>query len=519
MKVSDSVFGLFRSAGMTTVFGNPGSTEIPMLDALPTDFRYVLGLQESIVVAMADGYAQASRRTTLASLHSAAGVGHGLGALFTAAKNQSPLVVVAGQQCRSMLINDPYLGATDAAQFPRPYVKWSLEPARAQDVPAAIARAIYVARQPPQGPVFVSVPMDDWGQPAVPTSLRRVSDRVAGDPLRLEEVAAALAASRAPAFVVGPELARDEAWHAAIALAERHCAPVWVSPRSSRNSFPEDHRLFAGFLPIARHEVARCLDGHDFVLVLGAPLFLYHALGDGPVLPAGTSAWHLTHDPDLIASAADGTSVLTDLNLGIRALLAGPPPAFKRALPQPTPPLAPVGADRLTTARVCAELASLLGPNDLVVEEAPSARAAMQRHLPMRYPDQFYTCASGGLGHGLPAAVGVALARPGRRVIALLGDGSAMFSIQGLYSAARTGVPVRFIVLNNGTYQSLVEFGRYAPAAIPGWARLGRMDFVAIAEGFGVPARRVADARDLAGQLRSAQAHDGPFLLEIPVSG
>jgi benzoylformate decarboxylase len=163
--VRDATLSLLRTLGMTTVFGNPGSTELPMFRDFPEDFRYILGLQESIVMGMADGFAQATGNAALVNLHSAAGVGHSLGNLFTAFKNQTPLVVTAGQQARSILPFEPFLFAERSTEFPRPYVKWAVEPARAQDVPAAIARAYYVAMEPPCGPTFVSVPVDDWDQP------------------------------------------------------------------------------------------------------------------------------------------------------------------------------------------------------------------------------------------------------------------------------------------------------------------------------------------------------------------
>ncbi len=159
--VREVVFDLFRSFGMTTIFGNPGSTELPMFRDFPADFRYVLGLQEMVAIGMADGYAQSTRNAGLVNLHSATGVGHALGSIFTAYKNQTPLVVTAGQQARSILPFEPFLFAERAPEFPRPYVKWSCEPARAEDVPAAIARAYYTAMQPPRGPTFVSIPVDD----------------------------------------------------------------------------------------------------------------------------------------------------------------------------------------------------------------------------------------------------------------------------------------------------------------------------------------------------------------------
>lgn len=267
--VRDATFALLRHFGLTTIFGNPGSTELPMFRDFPDDFRYVLGLQESIVLGMADGYAQATRNAALVNLHSAAGVGHALGNLFTAWKNQTPLVVTAGQQARSILPYEPFLYAEQATEFPRPYVKWSIEPARAEDVPVAIARTYHIACLPPRGPVMVSVPVDDWDRSCASIAPRRVSTAVEGDGAMLAEAAAALAVARQPVFVVGAGVARDDAWHEMIALAERHEAPVWVAPMSARNSFPEDHRLFAGFLPAAREGIVERLDGADVVLVVG----------------------------------------------------------------------------------------------------------------------------------------------------------------------------------------------------------------------------------------------------------
>src|SRR3954467_3078352 len=194
--VRDAAFALFRDFGMTTIFGNPGSTELPMFRGFPDDFRYVLALQESVAVAMADGFAQAHRNAALVNLHSAVGVGHALGNLFTAYRNQTPLVVTAGQQARSILPYEPFLFASEAAQFPKPYVKWSCEPARAEDVPAAIARAYYVAMQAPRGPTFVSIPVDDWDRPCTPIQPRTVSSEVRGDAKMLADAADALSRAK-----------------------------------------------------------------------------------------------------------------------------------------------------------------------------------------------------------------------------------------------------------------------------------------------------------------------------------
>jgi benzoylformate decarboxylase len=507
------VFALLRDFGLTTIFGNPGSTELPMYRDFPADFRYVLGLQESVVVAMADGFAQARGGAAFVNLHSAIGVGHAVGSLFTAFRNQSALVVTAGQQARSILPFEPFLYSAEATSLPRPYVKWSCEPARAEDVPAAISRAFFTALQPPRGPTFVSIPVDDWECACAATSAHEVSCKVAGDPALLARAAAMLGAARHPVLLVGAGVARDAAWQEVIELAERHEAPVWVSPLSSRNSFPERHRLFAGFLPADREKIVARLEGSDLIMVLGAPVFTYHVEGHGPHIPQDAALVQLTDDPAAAARSPIGLSILTDLKHGIAALLAARAPAR----PAPTMPArAPrVPPDRLTDRYLMQQMAALRPPHSLIVEEAPSSRGAMHDYLPMLEPDSFYTCASGGLGHGLPAAIGVALARPGCRVIGLLGDGSAMYSIQGLWSAAELALPVTFVIVNNGGYRALDEFAaHFGLAAVPG-TQLPHLDFCALARAQGVEGVRVSHVAELDQALRKAFAAEKPLLLEV----
>ena len=514
--VRESAFEFFRAVGMTTVFGNPGSTELPMFRDFPPDFRYVLGLQESVVVAMADGYAQAIRNAALVNLHSATGLGHALGNLFTASRNRTPLVVTAGQQARSMLPYEPFLHAREATEFPKPYVKWSCEPARAEDVPAALARAYHEAMQTPCGPAFVSIPADDWDRGCAPVAARTVSRTIAGDPELLAEAAARLARAQRPVIVVGAAVARDGAWSEAIALAERHRAPVWVSPLSSRNSFPELHPLFAGFLPADRARIVQALAGHDLVLVLGAPVFTYHVEGAGPHIPPQAELWQLTDDAHEAAWAPVGTAIVSGLRLGLRSLLAGPEPVERR-MPATRAAPARLAAEPFTDAYLLQQIAALRPAGSVVVEEAPSSRGAMHDHLPIEEPDGFYTTASGGLGHGLPAAVGIALGRPGTRVVAILGDGSSMYSIQGLWSAAQLRLPIAFIIVNNGGYEALTEFARhFRLARVPG-VELPRLDFCGIARAQGVAGVRVTRSGELDDALRAAFSANGPRLVEVVV--
>src|SRR5918998_3269991 len=203
--VREATLDLLRGLGMTTVFGNPGSTELPFLSNWPDDFRYILALQEASAVAMADGYARATGRAAFCNLHSAVGIGHALGSVFTAHRNRTPLVITAGQQARSLLPMQPFLGATEAANFPKPYAKWSCEPARAEDVPGAIAHAYYMAMQKPHGPTFVSIPSDDWNVETYPVAPRIVSNDAAPDPELVAALARALQTAERPVFVIGPE--------------------------------------------------------------------------------------------------------------------------------------------------------------------------------------------------------------------------------------------------------------------------------------------------------------------------
>src|SRR6478735_11884102 len=401
--VKQATLDLLRAFGIRKVFGNPGSTELPFLSDWPDDIDYVLGLQEASVIGMADGYAQATRNAGFVNLHSAAGVGNALGNIYTAHRNQTPLVITAGQQARSILPLQAFLYAERASEFPRPYVKYSVEPARAEDVPAAIARAYYVAMQPPCGPTFVSIPIDDWDVETEALQARPVSRQIAPAAEPISRLARSLAGSRKPVFVVGAAVDRDGAWQDLVRLAEMHGALVWVSPLIGRCSFPEDHRLFAGHLPAFREEICARLAGHDLLVAIGAPVFTYHAEGQGPYVPPGLNVFQLSEDPDWTASALAGEPILGSVGASIASLLqAGrsAAPAIQQGRAA-APRLAM--ADRGTAAMLLQTLADLRSPDSIIVEEAPSTRPPMQRHLPILQSETFYTCSSGGLGHAMPA--------------------------------------------------------------------------------------------------------------------
>jgi benzoylformate decarboxylase len=515
--VKQATLDFLRSVGIDRVFGNPGSTELPFLADWPADIDYVLGLQEASVVGMADGYAQATHNAGFVNLHSAAGVGHALGNVYTAHRNQTPLVITAGQQSRSILPLQPFLGAERASEFPRPYVKYSVEPARAADVPAAIARAYHVAMQPPCGPTFVSVPADDWMQPCEPVAPRSVSREISPDPAAMRALVDALSRSKHPALVIGPAVDRAGVVDMMIAVAERARAAVWVSPFSARCSFPETHPQFAGFLHASPSQLSEALSPHDLVVVVGAPVFTFHVEGHAAIFDGATDVFQIVDDADQAAVTPRGDSIVASMKPAL-AMFLEMLPETKRAMPKgrvlPPPPKAadPIPVDYLMHA-----LSQAMPRDAALVEEAPSHRPAMQKHWPMRGQDSFYTMASGGLGWALPAAVGIALGNQKRRTICLIGDGSAMYSFQALWTAVQRKLPLTVIVINNAGYGAMRSFSQVMQVRdVPG-IDLPGIDFVSLAQGLGCAAVRVEKCAELSDALARGFDHDGTCLIDVVV--
>jgi benzoylformate decarboxylase len=517
VSVKQATLDLLRAFGIRKVFGNPGSTELPFLSDWPDDIDYVLGLQEASVIGMADGYAQATRNAGFVNLHSAAGLGNALGNVYTAHRNQTPLVITAGQQARSILPLQPFLYAERASEFPRPHVKFSVEPARAEDVPAAIARAYYVAMQPPCGPTFVSVPIDDWTRQTQPMEARKISRELGPDTGAMKALAAALSASKQPAFVVGPDVDRAQAVDLMVQVAENARAAVWVSPFSARCSFPERHPQFAGFLHASPAQLSDALRAHDLLVVIGAPAFTFHVEGHASIFDGATAIFQITEDPTAAAVIPRGTSIIGSMKPALTMLLHLLPQT-RRATPQPrTSPDVPRTADPIPVEYLLHTLSLAMPGGAALVEEAPSHRPAMQKFMPMRGQDSFYTMASGGLGYALPASVGLALGRPGIRTVCLIGDGSAMYSIQALWTAAQRKLPLTVVVINNAGYGAMRSFSQVMQVRnVPG-LELPGIDFVRIAQGLGCDAVRVSQSEQLAPALKRGLAHDGVSLIEVIV--
>jgi benzoylformate decarboxylase len=525
--VREAAFEMLRARGMTTVFGNPGSTELPMLKEFPDDFRYVLGLQEAVAVGMADGFAQAKGRPAHVNLHTAPGVGNAMGAIFNAQANKSPLVVTAGQQARSLMTLQANLTNRDAIRMPHPLVKWSYEPPRAEDVPHALARAVHLASLPPKGPVFLSVPMDDWDAEVDEDAVRHqttrtVDGRAVANPERVRSLAQLLTEASNPVLVAGPDVDASGGWDTAVALAERLRLPVWATPApgGGRLGFPEDHPAFQGILPPAVGPASEVLQGHDLILVAGSSVFPYYPNIPGPLLPEGASLVAITSDPDEAARAPMGDAIVADVALTLEALLAevGEGGSDREAPPQRDAAEAVEESDPMSPSTAVRALAEVFPEDGIVVLESPSATPALRNQLRLSKPGSYYFSAGGGLGFGLSAAVGVQLAQPDRPVVCVVGEGSAQYAITAFWSAAAYRVPVTFLVLRNEEYAILKWFGMLENVEGAPGLDLPALDVSAVAQGYGVPSRRVSDVEELTEALRTAIGSGGPEVVEVQVA-
>ena len=523
--VREATFDLFRAHGMTTMFGNPGSTELPMLADFPSDFSYVLGLQEAVVVGMADGYAQASGKTTVANLHTAPGVGNAMGAIFNAQANHSPLLITAGQQARAQITLQANLTNRDATRMPHPLVKWSFEPPRAEDVPLALAHGAHLAGLAPRGPVFVSLPMDDWyaevdEADAKAAIARKVDGRAVADPEAVRALAERLDAATNPVLVAGPDVDTAGAWETAVALAERQRLPVWASPATGgvRLGFPENHPNFRGVLPPAIGPVGQTLEGHDLIVVVGSSVFPYYPHIPGPLLPEGAELVAITSDPDEAVRAPMGDAIVADVGLSLAALLEAVPESSRPA-PEPNPgPQEIPATEPLNASTVHTALAEVMPEDAIIVLESPSSTLALRNQLRISRPGSYYFSAGGGLGFGLAASVGVQLAQPDRPVVCVLGEGSAQYAITAFWSAVAYKAPVTFLVLQNEEYAILKWFAEVEQVnAAPG-LDLPKLNVAAVAEGYGVKSQRASGRDEVAGALAAALASSRPELVEVPVA-
>lgn len=521
--VHNITYELLRNHGITKVFGNPGSNELPFLKDFPADFDYILALQEAVVVGIADGYALASGEPALVNLHSAAGTGNAMGALANAWNSHSPLIITAGQQNRGMMAVEALLTNLDAASLPRPLVKWSHEPATPQEVPYAFSRAIHTATTEAPGPVYLSIPYDDWAQKAdkAADSLldRRVKSARALSAEALAELTSQINHSSNPVLVLGADVDAANANSDAVILAERLRCPVWVAPSAPRCPFSTRHPAFRGILPAGIASISRLLEGHDLIIVVGAPVFRYHQYEPGEYLPAGAKLISVTCDineaaraPMCNAYVGDVKPILQQLGKSVGKRIT----PEQEALPRPeevdqTQPMRPeTFFDTLNT----------IAPKDAIfVNESTSTTNVLWQRLDMQQQGSYYFAAAGGLGFAMPAGIGIQLAKPERQVFVVIGDGSSNYSIQALWTAAQYNIPVIFIVLKNGTYGALRWFaGVLGVNDVPG-LDVPDIDFSSLAKGYGVQAFQANTPDALKTTIEQVRQSGKPALIEVETWG
>ncbi|WP_433803738.1 thiamine pyrophosphate-dependent enzyme [Actinomycetospora sp. CA-084318] len=512
--VREAAFDVLRRRGLDRVFANPGSTEITLLTDLPDDLDFVLALHEGSVVGLATGYATATDRPALVVLHTTAGLGNAVGALATARVNRTPLVVLVGQQDRRHLAARPFL-AGDLDGLAGSYPVWWSAPARPQDVPGALDRAFHEAVTA-RGPAVVTVPSDDWGAEADPRALPSPGTVRRGrvpDDGSVRELATHVAAAASPAVVVGADADSPAAWTALVGLVEHLGAPVWQEAFAARAGFPQDHPRFAGHLPPERAALRDTLAGHDLVLVVGAPVFRQYQYSPGDLVEPGTTVLLVSDDPEDVHHSRADMAVLADPAATVTALTATLPAregTIRPHQPREGSPHAvgehgsfPQGAgpdDALDAPAVFTALAARLPADAVVVEETPSSRPDLHRLVPARAPLGFLSAAQGGLGFGVPASIGVRMGAPERPVVAVVGDGSTLYGVQALWTAAHYGVGVLVLVLDNGRYAIMDRLAAAAGGKAP-WPGFGEVDVPGLATALGCEARRVRTGTELAALL------------------
>jgi benzoylformate decarboxylase len=544
---------VLASAGVKYIFGNPGTTELPLMDALVDDarFRYILGLHEVPVVAMADGYAQASRQLGVVNVHISCGLGNAMGMLYNAHVAGSPLLVTAGQQDRRLRLEEPVL-VSDLVSVARPWTKWAVEVQRVEDTPSAVRRAVQIALTPPTGPVFLALPLDlqfEQSDRLKPEPLTLPDSRMRPSLEGLERVVAILREARSPGILAGSRITEASAIAELVTVAERLGAPVLSeSPTThGRIPFPVDHPLYAGTLPLWSPEVRRRLEGFDVLLVAGVNLprqYLYHE--PARIVPEHIRLVQIDVDARQIGRIyAVEAGVIADLKAGLgelnRALAEVQSPQERlaserridrhgalqaQARRELRAEIAAQSSRRPLTPLTFMDAVARVFPQDAaVIEEAVTSTNMLLERLGVLKDPTAYFCQRGwALGWGLGCALGVKLAWPKRPVLALLGEGSALYGIQGLWTAAHFQIPVTFIICNNAEYQILKDCASLLP--LPRMAR-GRflamdlvqpeIDFVGLARSLGVEAQRLTEPEELSDRLRASLAGDKPVLLDVPL--
>lgn len=527
--VREVTFNLLRKLNVRHVVCNPGSTEETFLANFPEDFQFILALQEASVIGIADGLSQGLKQPVIVNVHTGAGMGNAMGCILTAKLNKTPLIITAGQQTREMLLMEPFLTNRNAVEFPKPWVKWSYEIMRPEDVPGAFMRAYIMATQAPAGPVFLSIPLDLWDMEIEDKEVfRKTSLITAPDPEMLTQFANKINASKNPVMVIGGDVGRSDAWNEAIQLAQNLGAPVWKGPFSEIVSFPEDHPLYQGELPSGIGLLSYVLKGHDLIIVLGAPVFRYYPWIAGEYLPEGASLIQVIDDPYESAKSPVGDSLIGDSRLAIVGLIdqvkpRGSDKSYSCTVKDERNQIK-VDPQYPLTAKAVFDVLSPLTPKDYVlVNESPSNGHEFQMSGigTINQPNTFYSMSSGGLGWGMPASVGLAFAEKesgrNRPVLLIIGDGSFQYSVQSIWTAVQNKLHLVIIALRNEEYAILKSLAVLEKTPnVPGLDLPG-LDLVSIGKGYGALGCFANTIEEIQEAYKKALDYEGVTVIQIAI--
>jgi benzoylformate decarboxylase len=537
---------LLRQEGVKVMFGNPGTTELPLMDAFAVehDIQYILGLQEAALMAMADGYAQASGELAVLNLHVAPGLGNAMGMLYDAMKANSPVLVTAGQQDLEYIVAEPVLTA-DLATLARPFVKWSAEVHRGEDLPIYVHRAVKTALAPPTGPVFLSLPGDILKNDAEINLLEptRVAPRIRGDVDAIAAAADMLAKAEHPVIIAGDAVAQSRAHKELIALAETVAAPVYAEFIPNTASFPASHPLYRGMMTRTQAGVRDVLDKHDLVFSVGGDLFTWSLPSPIDPWPAGLPLIHLDIDPwqigknypAKVAILGDPKATLPDITAATGArMTASEKAAASARLKSATETIkkdleafrakarAMAGKTPVQPLALLEAIGAMLPKDAVVIEEVLSSAPGIRQLINSNDEQSFYGLRGGGIGWGLPAAIGAKIALPDRPVVALIGDGSAMYTVQALWTAAHYGIPVIWVIFNNTSYRILKQrlvmlrgLAEQADKFVGMELNDPAIDFIGLARSLGIEGQRAKTVKDTTDLIGKALKDGTSLLIDV----
>ncbi|HLG46335.1 MAG TPA: thiamine pyrophosphate-binding protein [Reyranella sp.] len=532
--------------GVERIFGNPGTTESPLLDSLLDypSLQYVVHLHEGVAVGAANFYAQASGKTAFVNLHVAPGLGNAIGMIYGALKNSSPMVVTAGQQDTRMRLRDPVLGH-DLAAIAASVTKWSVQVESADELGPILQRAFKIANEAPAGPVFVALPINVMEQetdipPAKPATL---FEKSRPDPAGVAAMAKLLAAAKSPAIVAGDDVARAGADKTLVRLVEKLGAAVWFEGLRGQNSFPTDHAAYRGTLAFDAPGVARQFASNDLVLLVGGPFFEEVWYAPGSPFPAGCKVLQIeSGSPRLAYNFAVDAGVLADVGAALEALEAALPKidgAARRNEAMKAQRAAEDAAQKArvekawsrsptSMARCMAEIKAGAPKDVVVVDETITANLDLFKTFSFKGPGDYYSGRGGGIGQGVAGALGVAVAQPKKPILCVSGDGSSMYSIQALWTAAHHDLPIVFVILANREYRVLKHNidayrARFEVKSNKPYAHMDLtgpvLGFVDMAKGMGIAGTHVTKADDIQKAVAAAFASGKPHLIEIEIEG